>query len=334
MQTEETIAKEPCGQDLSSPQVAIVIAAYCAKDTILRALKSACGQTVPVEIVVVDDCSTDDTYQIALNYAQDDPRIQVIRQSENTGPAGARNTGISATTAPWIAVLDSDDYMAPDRIARLLDQAEGYDLLADDIYKVQDTDLGATDNRLWSREDFGHFDISFAKFVEGNRRNRYGDRGELGFVKPLMRRAFLEKHGLSYAKDLRLAEDYLLYAKALAAGAHFRMIDPCGYFAVFRENSLSSEHSTKDLRAIVDADAALAHHTALSQSDRHILKKHKLDVQKEWAWRSLIDAVKGRDWKTVATLSVQPPAVVVSLLGKLSEQVWLRGPMRLVGRLR
>ena len=312
-----------------SPVATIVIAAYCAEKTILRALQSASAQTAPVEIVVVDDCSTDATYAIAQEYSQTDPRVRVYQQPHNTGPAGARNLAIKNSIAPWIAVLDADDFMAPDRIAALVELAVDVDLLGDDIYRVTDADLNATNKRLWSETDIGQTTVTFAQFVDGNRRNRNGQRGELGFVKPLMRRAFFDANQLTYDADLRLAEDYLLYAKALAAGARFRLVDPLGYFAVYRDDSLSSQHSTKDLGAIVKADQALALHPALTQSDRAVLRQHCLDTRKEWAWRRLIDAVHDKDLRTMASLCAEPPRVVLSLVGKLAEQVWLRGTARL-----
>ena len=307
------------------PLVTIIIAAYNAQDTILRALRSASAQTVPVEIIVVDDCSGDDTFRIAEGYAATDPRVQIHRRSQNTGPAGARNLGLVRSQAPWVTVLDADDHMAPDRIERLLAQSEGADFLADDLYRVTDADLYATDNRLWSAQPIGRQEIGFAAFVAANRRGRHGVRGELGFVKPLMRRAFLAEHGLAYDPDLRLAEDYLLYARAIAVGGRFVLVDPCGYFAVCRPDSLSSQHSTKDLGAIVAADRALATHPGLNRADRAAVRQHRIDTHMEWAWRGMIDAVRNREFGAIPRLFAAPPAVGASLVGKLLHQAWLRG---------
>ena len=307
------------------PVATIIIAAYNAQDTILRALRSASAQSVPVEIIVVDDCSGDDTFRIAEDFAATDPRLQVHRQPQNTGPAGARNLGLAHSGAPWVTILDSDDHMAPDRVERLLAQSEGADLVADDIYRVTDADLHATGNRLWGKGPIGRQEIGFTAFVAANRRGRHGERGELGFVKPLIRRAFLAEHNLSYDPDLRLAEDYLLYARAIAEGGRFVLVDPCGYFAVYRPDSLSSQHSTKDLGSIVAADRALATHPGLTRSDRAALRRHRIDAHKEWAWRGMIDAVHNREFGTIPRLFAAPPAVGASLVGKLSQQVWLRG---------
>ena len=78
-------------------------------------LESVFAQTaLPLEVIVVNDGSTDRTEEIALSYV---PRIRYIKQ-ENRGLAGARNTGIHAAVGDWIALLDSDDLMTPEKLAK------------------------------------------------------------------------------------------------------------------------------------------------------------------------------------------------------------------------
>lgn len=325
-------ARAPDGQVAEgAARAAIVIAAYNAEATLERALRSAFAQTVPVEIVVVDDASQDGTADLAEQLCRGVPRTQVLRQPRNAGPAAARNRAIAASTAPWIAVLDADDHMRPDRIDRLTQEAEaaGLDCLADDLYMVTEADPAATDRRLWHPHDFGRMQITLALFVEANAHGSRGQRGELGFVKPLMRRAFLQENGLRYGEDLRLAEDYILYARALAAGAVFRLVDPRGYFAVFRENSLSGCHSTGDLGALVQADRQLLKAPGLDRSARAAIRRHCRQTHKEWVWRRMIDAVRARDLRSMAVLWLSPPAVSLALLGRLLTQAWLRGRRRL-----
>ncbi|MCF6430618.1 glycosyltransferase [Leisingera sp. MMG026] len=316
---------------VAPPRATIVIAAYNAEATLERALRSAFAQTVPVEVVVVDDASQDGTADLAERLCRSVPRAMVLRQPRNAGPAAARNRAIEAATAPWIAVLDADDHMAPDRIARLAAEAEAgaLDCLADDLYMVTEADPAATARRLWSPDDFGRMQITLAFFASANTHGSRGQRGELGFIKPLMRRAFLQQNGLRYAEDLRLAEDYILYARALAAGAAFRLVDPRGYFAVYRENSLSGCHSTDDLGALVQADRRLLSAPELDRSARAAIRLHCREVHKEWVWRRMIDAVRARDLRSMAALWLSPPAVSAALLGKLLEQAWLRGRRRL-----
>lgn len=90
------------------PRVGVVIPVYNRPAAVCRAIRSVLRQTHQnFEIVVVDDCSTDDT--LAAVREIHDPRISLLRHDRNRGPAAARNTGARATSAPFLAFLDSDD---------------------------------------------------------------------------------------------------------------------------------------------------------------------------------------------------------------------------------
>lgn len=92
--------------------VSVVIPAYNAADTIVRALMSVAEQTLPPrELLVVDDASSDDTASIIEGLAarMASPPIRLVRLSRNCGPATARNTGWDLATSRYIAFLDADD---------------------------------------------------------------------------------------------------------------------------------------------------------------------------------------------------------------------------------
>jgi len=89
-------------------RVSVVIPAFNAGETIARALDSVLIQTYPAaEIIVVDDCSSDNTRSIVEEYAA--KGVKLIALSERRGASGARNAGIAAATSEAIAFLDSDD---------------------------------------------------------------------------------------------------------------------------------------------------------------------------------------------------------------------------------
>lgn len=95
-------------------RISAVIPAYNAEAFLKRSVDSALAQTFqPLEIIVVDDGSTDDTAEIAKSYGD---VIRYIRQ-ENCGGAAARNTGIKAAQGDWIAFLDVDDQWRPHHLA-------------------------------------------------------------------------------------------------------------------------------------------------------------------------------------------------------------------------
>ncbi|WP_428929797.1 glycosyltransferase family 2 protein [Marinibacterium sp. SX1] len=313
--------------DRAGPQISVVIAAWNAAATIGHAIDSVLAQQgVTVEVIVVDDASTDNTLDLAREVASRDARVIVLAQPLNRGPAAARNRALDAARAPYVALLDSDDAMGPTRLGELLEMARAgdWDMVADDLYKVTSHAPTAPRQRLLGDRKIGLETIDFQGFVRGNLSRLHGGRGEMGFLKPLMRKEFLDRHGLRYDETMRLGEDYALYATALARGARFCLTDPRGYLALVRPDSLSGRHSAADLAALVGADHALADEPGLSRADRQMLRAHEIETQKRWRWVRLIEAVKARDAGDALRCFRAPPAVVVDLVGKLSEQVVLR----------
>jgi len=105
---------------LSAPLVSVVVPAYNAAATLDETLRSVRGQShANLEIIVVDDGSTDATFALAQAHADADPRLRVIRQ-KNAGVAAARNTGWRAARSDFIALVDSDDLWAPALIEKQL----------------------------------------------------------------------------------------------------------------------------------------------------------------------------------------------------------------------
>lgn len=108
-----------------SPLVSILIPAYNAAPFLSRSVASALSQTYEnIEVVIVDDGSTDDTGAIADALAAQDSRVRVVHQ-ENRGLAEARRSGIKAATADFLVHLDADDELLPDAVAFLLEKCVG-----------------------------------------------------------------------------------------------------------------------------------------------------------------------------------------------------------------
>jgi glycosyltransferase involved in cell wall biosynthesis len=107
--------------------VSVVIPAYNRADLIARAVQSAQRQrpNPPDEVIVVDDCSSDDTGAVAERLG-----ATVIRHEVNRGEAGARNTGMEAAAHDWVAFLDSDDEWLPDHLAQVWPRREGHVVVA------------------------------------------------------------------------------------------------------------------------------------------------------------------------------------------------------------
>lgn len=105
--------KKPC----RAPAVSVVVPCYNAAETLAATLQSATRQTfTDIEIIVVDDGSTDGSPAIVTELAKSDPRLKLLSQA-NGGVSAARNAGIGAANARLIALLDADDAWAPDHLA-------------------------------------------------------------------------------------------------------------------------------------------------------------------------------------------------------------------------
>ena len=107
--------------DVDAMSVSVVVAAHNAADTIAETLMSALRQTHPTfEILVVDDASQDATAEVVQACAARDPRVRLIRLSQNRGVAGARNAGIREAKGDYVAPLDADDLWRPEKLSRQL----------------------------------------------------------------------------------------------------------------------------------------------------------------------------------------------------------------------
>ncbi|GIK47583.1 MAG: glycosyltransferase family 2 protein [Hyphomonadaceae bacterium] len=305
----------------SEHQTAILIAAYNAEATIERAVRSAVAEPEAAEICVVDDGSIDGTVALVRAIAEREPRVSLHVQPRNAGPAAARNAAIANTRSPWLTVLDADDYLLPGRLAALHAHSAGADFVADALIR--------TDGQQpldWAPSPLSPAPLSLTAFLLGNLGATRGPL-DLGFLKPLMRRSFLAEHGLRYREDMRLGEDYELYARALALGARFLVCGEAGYVSVERPGSLSKDHSETDLERLRDCDDGVATIRPLAPAERTALRKHWMSVDRRLQWRRLISAVKARD-PAMALSTFRSLDASLYLAGKLAEQVWLRGTGR------
>lgn len=286
----------PSAAPANARSVTVVIAAWRAAGTIGRAVISALAQPETAEVVVVDDASGDDGATLAAARAADDGsgRLTVLAQAKNAGPSAARNVAIAASKAPWIAILDSDDFMEPGRLGKLMAlSGAGYDLIADDLLQTPEGQPVSAGKVLWFRDDPTPIDVGFGLFIDSNISKASRMRRELGFLKPLVRRSFLETHGLSYEEGMRLGEDYDLYARMLSLGARMRLVPWTGYVSVMRGNSLSLNHGRSELAALEASDDRLLASDKVSAEDARLVEQHRFSIRSRIVWIDFMAGLKG-----------------------------------------
>lgn len=97
--------------------VSVVIPACGCAPVISQALDSALQQDVPVEIIVINDCSPDDLDEVVAAYGSD---VRYVKNEKNLGAASSRNLGVSMARGEYVAFLDADDYWAPEKLKKQL----------------------------------------------------------------------------------------------------------------------------------------------------------------------------------------------------------------------
>lgn len=105
-------------------KVSVIIPVYNVEPYLKQCMDSVVGQTLKdIEIICVDDGSTDGSLDILREYAAEDNRIQIIEQ-KNAGAGAARNNGMRHATGKYLSFLDSDDFFEPRMLEKAYDLAE------------------------------------------------------------------------------------------------------------------------------------------------------------------------------------------------------------------
>ena len=109
-------------------KVSVVIPMYKARDYIIENVDSLLAQTLPeLEVIIVNDCTPDDSMEICRSHYSENERVQLIDQPKNMGPGEARNTGVKAARGEYIAFVDSDDAVLPDAYEKMYKVAKEND---------------------------------------------------------------------------------------------------------------------------------------------------------------------------------------------------------------
>jgi glycosyltransferase involved in cell wall biosynthesis len=229
------------GAVLASGLVSVIIPAFNVAPYLSHAVRSALAQSHrAIEVIVIDDGSTDATGAVMARLAAADPRVTLIQLGRHSGVSAARNAGLRRARGEWIALLDADDQFLPGRITTLLDAAHRLraDLIADNL-QLRDFATGATLGLAfpagWMDEAV---DITVRTLLERDIAGLY--RREIGFIKPLIRRQLLVDHKILYREDVTAGEDLLFYVTCLRAGGRLRLTAEAHYLYSMRSGSISS----------------------------------------------------------------------------------------------
>ncbi|BAZ44640.1 family 2 glycosyl transferase [Chondrocystis sp. NIES-4102] len=234
------------------PEVSVIMPTYNNEDYIAIALKSIFNQTYDnFEVVLINDASTDSTKNIVASFK--DTRLKIIDNLVNRGVSYSRNRGIMQAQGKWIALLDADDWYAPQRLEKLLFIAKEYqaDLVADNLFLIKDQALEpwSTLLRENKQETSSIQLINAVKFVNSDRPTpiHVKRNWSLGYTKPLIRKEFLQQNNIKYNENVAVGEDFILYLECLRQQARFYLVPQAYYYYRTRTDSLSARKPTEYL---------------------------------------------------------------------------------------
>ncbi len=206
------------------PLISILMAAYNSEKTIHHAIDSVLAQTFSDwELLIVDDCSSDNTLHIVEAYQ--DARIRVMKNDKNGGVSLARKKGLDAAEGDWIAVLDSDDMWAPKKLEKQMA-----------IAKASNADLVFTGS-AFIRDD--GTPINWQLYVPAALTYRKLLKQNLVSNSSVLVRADLYRK--FYVVDDQIHEDYAMWLDISKAGAVIRGIDEPLLFYRLTKPSRSSD---------------------------------------------------------------------------------------------
>lgn len=279
----------------TSPTVSVVIPARDAAAYIEVALGACLRQTRhDLEVLVVDDGSVDSTATLVRRV--DDPRVRLLSFARSRGVGAARNAALDVARGTWIATLDADDTMSDDRLEVLVAAAEahGVDMVHDDLFLLHEgeSEPYAT---LASSTDAGidapvPVDLDRLIDCELGGPSRY----RLGLTRPLMRRAFLDRHGLRYDPTLKVGEDHRLYLECLLAGASWLQLPDAHYVYLQRAGSAVSAPVSSTLEAKHRVCIELLARTTLTPAQRASLLRYRRNLASLLAYQRVVDRAKAR----------------------------------------
>jgi glycosyltransferase involved in cell wall biosynthesis len=262
-----------------SPAASVIIPAYLTAPYIAQALDSVVAQSFrDFEVIVVNDGSPD-TPELERVLEPYMAGITYIKQT-NQGPAHARNTGIASARAPLIALLDSDDFWAPDYLATQIGILRA-DPNADAVYSNAALfGVPATEGKTYMEDVLpSDGEVSFVSLVSG-KCNVIG-------AATMLRRTAIERAGL-YDPKVRLGEDLDLWLRFVKSGGRIVYHRQPLYHARYRNDSLSRQSIAmcESVLAIFDQiqkrfQLTGEERAALAQAQRRITAELELDRGKQ-----------------------------------------------------
>lgn len=226
--------------------VSVVVPVYNTENYLRKCVDSIINQqNVSMEIILVDDGSTDSSGKICNEYALKYPYIHAIH-IENSGPATAKNTGLELAQGDYVSFTDSDDELEPTMFYEMICAGKKYN---SDIICCNFKEADA--NGIISHTECSGNIFVFDR-TEALRHILSKDLIYTGSVTKIFRRELLIHNNISHNDGLKTDEDFIMNIQAFANCNHCIVVDKCFYIINYRENSLSHSYFKENIENYIN----------------------------------------------------------------------------------
>lgn len=209
------------------PKISVIIPVYNVAPYLAQCLDTLLSQTLrDIEIICVDDKSTDNSLNVLHQYAEKDSRIHVIALEVNSGVSVARNTGIDFATGDYLGFIDPDDYI----------DINFYEQLYNNVI-VHGCDIAKATLKIYPYKGNPYIDDSVNKEIKkfGKWRFRYQ------WVTGLYKHAMIKNNNIRFKTDLTSGEDTLFLFECVQAANEICLCQDTIYHYIRRQDSLDAQ---------------------------------------------------------------------------------------------
>lgn len=221
-------------------KVSIIIPIYNVEQFLNQCLDSVINQTYTnLEIICVNDCSSDGSLKIIENYAAKDERIKIIDKTNNEGLSAARNSGIDIATGEYLYFLDSDDWIDLDYIEKMVNAIKNSDVdivIASGVISEKETS-GIKYNHPSFKKEYENNFVDYKVAIQNLMVNAWNR---------LLKREFVEKYNLKFPKGYINEDLYFHYISIVNTDRVF-VTSKSNYHYRSRENGISKSEIAKDI---------------------------------------------------------------------------------------
>ena len=290
---------------MSQPKVSVIIPAFNLEGYIDKCLESVCSQTIDkedMEIIIVDDGSTDKTPQILDSWAEKDERIKVLHK-KNEGVSAARNDGIKIAKGEFIFFFDGDDFMEKETCSKLYNTAKEKDVdsVVYGYYRFEDGQVIETCHPLFDKEIYENDEIiekmvpqfiglsydNINDWLKGDKNALYVENPALWRI--MVKRQIIVDYDLKFDTRLKVGEDTVFISEYLSCAKRVYVDQECYYYLVTRQTSTIFVYERKAMQKLQGKINLLDGRSDLT---KRIKDRTGYDISETWAGTVAMSAVE------------------------------------------